>query len=182
MASLREVMEVTVALERKTMALYAGFSRQFANDPRLREFWFGMARDEASHVGALALVSTMLDQGGLLDRPSPIPLDNSTILRLRELLERSSREAEGRLPLERALALAVEVEESEIEDLVGDLLRAVQDEREFERYQRLLVHDLGDLSYIIEQYCQDPALLQRCDALVNRHAEALSRSGARRRD
>ena len=38
---------------------------------------------------------------------------------------------------------------------------------------RLLVHDLGELSYMIEQYCQDPALLQRCDELVNHHAETL---------
>jgi hypothetical protein len=58
------------------------------------------------------------------------------------------------------------------EDLVNALLAAVQDEREQRRYQRLLAHDLGDLSYMIEHYCQDPVLLQRCDTLVNRHAEA----------
>ena len=44
---------------------------------------------------------------------------------------------------------------------------------------RLLVHDLGELSYMIEQYCQDPALLHRCDELVNHHAETLRLSARR---
>ncbi len=178
MASMREVMAETIVLERKTMALYTRFYRAFGGDPRLRDFWFAMARDEAGHVGALELVSTILEVDNSLDKPSPVSLDNASIRRLRELLESASRDAAGRISSERALTVALEIEESEIEDLVGELLAAVQDEREHQRYQRLLVHDLGDLSYMIEQYCQDQALLQRCDALVNRHAEALRRISA----
>jgi hypothetical protein len=74
--------------------------------------------------------------------------------------------------------VALEVEESEIEDRVGELLKAIKQEQEYERYQRLLVHDLGDLSYMIERYCQDQSLLSRCDELVERHAEALRQSSA----
>ena len=76
------------------------------------------------------------------------------------------------------LAVALEVEETELEDKVGDLLKALQQHDEYERCMRLLVHDLGELSYMIEQYCQDPALLQRCDELVNHHAETLRLSAA----
>ncbi|MGD0074147.1 MAG: hypothetical protein ABSD31_07370 [Candidatus Binataceae bacterium] len=172
-------MTETIALERKTMALYAGFYRLFGADPRLRDFWFAMARDEAGHVGALELVTTILEVGGLLDQPSPVSLDNSSFRQVRELLDTAAREAAATVTVERALAIAVEVEDSKIEDLVSELLAAVQDEREQRRYQRLLVHDLGDLSYMIEQYCQDPALLQRCDTMVNRHAEALRLASAR---
>ena len=45
-------------------------------------------------------------------------------------------------------------------------------------------HDLGDLSYMIECYCQDTSLLTRCDALVERHAAALRESsgGSRQED
>jgi hypothetical protein len=179
MALMREVMAETIALERKTMAVYAGFYRAFAADPRLRDFWFAMARDEAGHVGALELVATLLEVGGSLDRPSPISLDDQSFERLRELLDRAVRDSVGPILIERALTIAVEIEESEIEDLVSDLLAGVQDEREQRRYQRLLVHDLGDLSYMIEHYCQDPALLHRCDTLVNRHAEALRLVSAR---
>jgi len=178
MASMREVMGETVALERRTMAVYASFYHSFGGDTRLRDFWFAMARDEAGHVGALELVSSVLEVSGWLDKPSPVSLDHESIRRVRELLDVATRDAAGPITIERALTIAVEIEESEIEDLVSALLAAVQDEREQRRYQRLLIHDLGDLSYMIEQYCQDPALLQRCDALVNRHAEALRLASA----
>lgn len=178
MPTTREVLETTIALEKQTMALYARFARAFASDLRLHDFWFGMARDEARHVGALNLVSTVLEFEGMLEKPSPISLENSTIVRLRGLLDKHGRSSELPIPIARALKIALEVEETELEDLVGDLLKAVQQGDEYERCLRLLVHDLGELSYMIERYAQDPELLQRCDALVNRHAEALRRAAA----
>ena len=119
-----------------------------------------MARDEARHVGALDLVTTVLDLEGMLDRPSPVSLDDATVVRLRALLERRRARSRGRSQLERALEMALEVEETELEDMVGDLLKALQQPDEYERCLRLLVHDLGELSYMIEQHCQDPALLR----------------------
>jgi hypothetical protein len=176
----REVLETTISLEKKSMALYARFAKLFVRDSVLHEFWFGMARDEARHVGALDLVSTVLDFEGVLDRPSPIPLLAETIERLRKLLEHYLGEPDSAFEIERALAIAVEVEETELEDMVGDLLKALQEHDEYERCQRLLVHDLGELSYMIEQHCQDAALLQRCDELVNHHAETLRNKAAAR--
>ena len=179
MPATGEVLQTMIALEKRSMALYARFAKTFAAHPRLREFWFGMARDEARHVGALDLVTTVLDLEGMLDRPSPVVLEDATVARLSALLDRGTREVESAMEIERALAVALEVEETELEDKVGDLLKALQQRDEYERCMRLLVHDLGELSYMIEQYCQDPALLQRCDALVNRHAETLRLSAAR---
>lgn len=179
MPTTREVLETTISLEKKSMALYARFAKLFVRDSTLHEFWFGMARDEARHVGALDLVSTVLDFEGVLDRPSPIPLLAETIERLRKLLERYLGEPDSAFAIERALAIAVEVEETELEDMVGDLLKALQEHDEYERCQRLLVHDLGELSYMIEQHCQDAALLQRCDELVNHHAETLRNKATR---
>jgi hypothetical protein len=155
------------------MALYAQLARQFTSDKGLQDFWFGMARDEARHVGALHLVTTVLEIEEKLDKPSPISLENATILRLKELLARAHREATPGITLGRALEMALQLEETELEDLVADLLKALQSPDEYERCMRLLVHDLGELSYMIERHCQNPELLHRCDALVNRHAEAL---------
>ena len=180
MPTTREVLETTISLEKQSMALYARFAKLFASEPALHEFWFGMARDEARHVGALDLVSTVLDFEGVLDKPSPIPLLAGTIERLRKLLDRYLGEPDSAFDLGRALAIAVEVEETELEDMVGDLLKALQEHDEYERCQRLLVHDLGELSYMIEQYCQDAALLQRCDELVDHHAETLRNKAAAR--
>lgn len=174
MPTTREALETTIALEQRSMALYAQLARQFTRDRGIQDFWFGMARDEARHVGALHLVSTVLELESKLDMPSPISLENATIVRLKELLERAHREASrGGLTLERALEMALEVEETELEDLVADLLKALQAPDEYERCMRLLVHDLGELSYMIERHSENPALLHRCDTLVNRHAEAL---------
>jgi hypothetical protein len=83
------------------------------------------------------------------------------------------RNEDAQISIERSLKMALDVEETELEDLVSDLLKALQKGDEYESCMRMLVHDLGELSYMIEQHCQDPAMLQRCDALVNRHAENL---------
>ncbi len=173
MPTTREVLDTTVTLEKQSMSLYARFAKIFAADPKLQEFWFGMARDEARHVGALALVSTVLEIEGKLDEESAISLEHSTIVRLRGLLAKYHRAAGARLKLDRALKMALEVEETEVEDLVAELLKAVQRPNEYERCLHLLVHDLGELSYMIERHCKDPALLRRCDALVERHAASL---------
>ncbi|MBF6569108.1 MAG: hypothetical protein IVW54_09545 [Candidatus Binataceae bacterium] len=181
MPTNREVLDVTIALERQSMAIYARFAKLFMATKGLHEFWFGMARDEARHVGALHLAATVLELEGKLDQPSPIRLDEATIRHMRKLLADCGNAVDGEISVERALAMALEVEESELEDLVSDLLKALQEGDEYNSCMRLLVHDLGELSYMIEQHCQDdPALLQRCDTLVNRHAENLCGGAAHR--
>ena len=184
MPSLREVMEATMALEKETMALYARFAKVFEGEPKFREFWYSMARDEANHVGALTLVSTVLECEGVLENASPFALEDEMVRHLRTVLQQGEKSAGPSLTMDRALAMALEIEESEIEDRVGELLKAIKQEREYERYQRLLVHDLGELSYMIECYCQDTTLLTRCDALLERHSEALRQSagGAREKE
>ena len=175
MPTTREVLNITIALEKQSMALYASFAKLFAADSKLHEFWFGMARDEARHVGALDLVSTVLELEGKLEQPSPVSIGDATMVRLRALHAVFENRPQPGLTIEQALEIALEVEETELEDLVADLLKASKSD-EYERCLRLLVHDLGELSYMIEQNTQDPELLQRCDALVNRHAEELRRA------
>src|SRR6202790_3014266 len=159
MPTTREVLDTTIALEKQSMALYASFARLFASESALHDFWFGMARDEARHVGALDLVSTVLELEGKLDQPSPVSLDDSTIVRLRDLHKSFDDLAKPGLTLEQALKIALEVEETELEDLVADLLKAVKSD-EYERCLRLLGHDLGELSYRIQQNSQEPEFLQ----------------------
>ena len=180
MPTTREVLDTTIALERESMEFYARLARLYTAEPELKDFWLGMARDEARHVGALELVSTILGLDAKLDEPSPISLENSTIVRLRSLLESHRRDIKPGLDVAQALRFAVELEETELEDLVADLLKAAQAPSEYQRSLRMLVHDLGELSYMIERHSQDPGLLQRCDALVERHAEALRNSAGER--
>ena len=85
-----------------------------------------MARDEARHVGALAFVTSVLELEELLDRPSMVIVDDAAFDHLHALLDRHQAAADDSISLERALAIAVEVEETELEDMVGDLLQAIR--------------------------------------------------------
>src|SRR5271170_8066060 len=107
MPSTREVLDTTIGLEKQSMLLYARFAKIFAEDRKLHEFWFGMARDEARHVGALDLVSTVLDLEGKLDQPSPIALDAATIDKLRLLHANFDAVAKPGLSIEHALGVAL---------------------------------------------------------------------------
>ena len=173
----RQLLGITIELEKRSMALYVRFAKLFSSNLKLRDFWFGMARDEARHVGALALVTSVLEVDGLLDSPSMVLVDDAAFDHLRALLERYQATADDAISLQRALAIAVEIEETELEDLVGDLLKVIQDREEYQRCQRLLVHDLSELSCMIERHCSDATLLHRCDELVDRHAATLNPVG-----
>src|SRR5258708_712155 len=104
--TVREVLDTAIELEKKTMSLYVTFVKAFPRPEEVRNFWFGMARHEAGHCGALSLV-------------------------------RSPRWRE----------------------------RAIQ----------LLIHDLADLSYMVERYTKNDRLLARADALIERHVGGLAR-------
>ena len=47
-ATIREVLDVAIELERKTMALYTALVRTFKDTEELRGFWFAMARPTRS--------------------------------------------------------------------------------------------------------------------------------------
>jgi len=59
--TIREVLDTAIELEKKTMALYVGFAKLFPRPEEVRNFWFTMARHEAGHCGALALVESVLE-------------------------------------------------------------------------------------------------------------------------
>jgi hypothetical protein len=50
-----------------------------------------------------------------------------------------------------------------------------------ERAIQLLIHDLGDLSYMIERHTPNETLLARADALIERHVGGLGRARPPRR-
>ncbi|MBM4243992.1 MAG: hypothetical protein FJ148_09275 [Deltaproteobacteria bacterium] len=185
--TIPEVLEVALELERKTMALYADFVRLFADDPELRQFWFHMARHEAAHCGALMLVDCILRNDPDLGGETKVLFDTSTGIRLRSLLAGYRRELRRGVTRERAFEMAVDLESSELEDVVVDLLQVVQDPGWRDQAVKMLIHDLSDMSYMIEKHTKDERLLARADALVERRigrrgaTPAVARSAAPRR-
>ena len=161
-----EVLDVALELERKTMALYAGFLPTFEHEADLRQFWFNMARGEAAHCGALMLVECILKDDPELGGDAKIRFDMSTGIRLRSLLAGYKREQRRGVTAERAFEMAVDLEGSELEDVVVDFLQVVPDPGWRDQAVKMLVHDMGDLSYMIERFTDNAKLLARADALV----------------
>jgi hypothetical protein len=174
--TVREVLDTAIELEKKTMALYVAFVQAFSKPEEVRNFWFHMARHEAGHCGALALVESIVESDPERGTQTKVWLDAATVARLRALLTAYLREARaGGLSVERAFEMAIDVEGSELEDVVHDLLNVVRSPRWRERAIQLLLHDLGDLSYMVEKYTGNDKLLRRADAIIERHVGGLEK-------
>ncbi len=182
-ATIREVLDIAIELEKRTMALYVAFVQAFPRPEEVRNFWFSMARHEAGHCGALALVEAIVDSDPARATTTRVWFDEHTVARLRALLTAYLREVRaGDVSVERAFEMAIDVEASELEDVVVDMLSVVRSPRWRERAIQLLLHDLGDLSYMVERYTKNEVLLARADALIERHLGGLKRrrsAGAR---
>ena len=183
MPTTREVLETTIDLEKRSMALYARFAKTFRDAYRAcmssGSGWRVTKRAtsvRSTWSPRCSNSKAMLDQA----KPDPV-LEGATssgcATLLESLSERACRESVDSSERSR---LRWKSKRPNSRRWSAICCKALQQHDEYERCQRLLVHDLGELSYMIEQYCQDPALLQRCDELVNHHAETLRLSAAGR--
>src|SRR3989442_12035231 len=173
--TIRAILDTAIELEKRTMALYVGFVKAFPRPEEVRNFWFTMARHEAGHCGALALVESVVDSDPRAAARARVWFDPTTVTRLRSLLGAYVREARAGVSLERAFEMAIDLEASELEDVVIDMLSVVKDAEWRQRAIQLLIHDLGDLSYMIERHTRNESLLARADALVEQAAGRLAR-------
>ncbi len=173
--TIKAVLETAVELEKKSMALYTLFVRTFRTPPDLRRFWFNMARHEAAHCGTLSLVESVLEMEPELVGSRTVSFDPQIVVRLRSLLAVYLREAKNGVSLVRAFEIALDIESSEFEDVVVDLLQVVRDPLWHDEAMKVLIHDVGDMSYMIEKFARDEALLRRADELVERRVRRASR-------
>lgn len=172
-ATIKDIVRTAVDMEKKTMALYTRFARIFDGQEDLRTFWFTMARHEAGHLGALHMVESILENEPDLAENTKVWFDPSTVVRLRSLLSVYSREAAKGISIERAFEMAIDLEGSELEDVVVELLHVVREKAVRDQAIKLLIHDLSDLSYMVEKFTQNETLLARADELVDRRIDTL---------
>ena len=161
------------------MQLYCMYETRFQHPAEVRRFWFDMAEHESRHFGGLAMVAGLLESTPERTLPAAPALTREHVERLRARLDQAEVEARTDISLTRAFETALEIECSEIEDLVLDLLTALKGERERERAVQLAIHDLGDLSYMIERHSKDRALLARVDRMIEKQVHRLRTRGAR---
>lgn len=166
-ATVHEVLTQAMDLEKRAMELYTAFVSHHAHEPELRQFWLTMARHEAGHFGALALVESMIRHDPNLETTTKVWFEEATVVRLRSLLSAYLREAREPVSVDRALEMAIDIEGSELEDVVVDLMHVVKGGPWREQALQFLIHDLGDLSYMVEKFSRNEALQSRADALVD---------------
>ena len=171
-ATVHEVLATAMDLEKKAMELYTAFVSHHEEEPELRKFWLTMARHEAGHYGALALVESMIRHDPNLETDAKVWFDEGTVVRLRSLLAAYLKEAKEPLSVDRAVEMAIDIESSELEDVVVELMQVVKDGPWREQAMQFLLHDLGDLSYMAEKFTRNPKLLKRADALLEKRVEA----------
>lgn len=176
----RKLIAVAMDFERRTMQLYCQYESLFPAPDEVRAFWFDMAEHESRHYGALAMVAGLLECAPERTLPAAPTLTRAHVEHLRALLAQAESEARKGLTLTRAFETALAIEGSEIEDLVLDLLSALKGERERERAVQILIHDLGDLSYMIEKYSPNRALLSKSDKLIEQRVTRLRNPTPRR--
>lgn len=165
--TLKDILRTAVNLEKKTMALYMRFAQVFQEQEELRKFWFAMARHEAGHLGALALVEGVLESEPDVAESSKVWFDPSSVVRLRSLLRAYDREVNNGVGVERAFEMAIDIESSELEDVVVELLQVVKEDKIHDQAVKLLIHDLSALSYMVEKFTTNDELLARADELVD---------------
>jgi rubrerythrin len=178
--TIREVLDTAIELEKKTMALYVGFVKAFPKPPEVRNFWFTMARHEAGHCGALELVESIVESDPRAAARARVWFDPTTVTRLRSLLTAYLRESRAGVSLERAFEIAIDIESSELDDVVVDMMKVVKSPEWHERAIQLLIHDLGDLSFMVERFTKNETLLARADALIERRIGGWARDRGRR--
>jgi rubrerythrin len=169
----RKLIAVAMEFERRTMQLYCHYESLFPKPDEVRAFWFDMAEHESRHYGALAMVAGLLESAPARTLPAAHALTRAHVEHLRALLDQAEAESRQGVTLTRAFETALAIESSEIEDLVLDLLSALKGERERERAVKMLIHDLGDLSYMIEKYSPNRALLAKGDKLIEQRVHRL---------
>jgi len=165
---LAAVISQARRLEALSMAVYVKLATRFKTSKDLHQFWMSMARHEAGHVGALELLQVMLEDA---DVEISLPGALESTAAATEVIEAIHREVGGAVSVQRAFELALELESGELEEIVLDLIHALTDTAQRDQAEQMLLHDLSDLSLMIEKYTHDDELLARADALVERHGD-----------
>jgi len=169
---VRQIVREARRLEALSMSIYVRLAERFRDDRELHAFWMSMARHEAAHVGALELLESMLEESGL---DIQLPPSGTHVEAAARTIEAVAARLGPAISIEDAFAMAIELEGGELEDLVLDLIHSLTDRDQRDQAAMMLVHDLSDLSLMVEKYTRSDDLLARADALVEQHVDRRER-------
>jgi rubrerythrin len=117
------LLDRCIALERCAGAVYESLAGRFAADAELRELWRGMARDERGHAHKLETWRRLLASRAAEDRLEASGFE-AALADLEALAAGARAEAPGVTDVERAFALALALETSELDVIYTTLLQS----------------------------------------------------------
>lgn len=117
-----DLLERCVGLERKAAEFYGILARRFAGDPELARLWSTMADEEREHARKLATWRELIGAEPPEHRPRASGFD-ADVDAVERLLD-ESRTAAATADEEEAFALALGLEDSEIDAIYTTLLQA----------------------------------------------------------
>ena len=154
---LGEAIQHCAGLERLIAEVYDGYAARWPRHP-VSTLWRELAREERIH-GALLDDAARMPPG---DREDP-RLDANALLRIRESVV--ARMANEDLTLDRALGMALDLEELELDNVYRRLFALTTDDCRMSNTFRTTLGQLGQhearILAAIEQHSTDPSLLAR---------------------
>jgi hypothetical protein len=117
--NVHSALDRLIDLEERVGHLYIQFYSRFAGLPGVADLWWEMALEEHGHAGVLKMVKALTDPAAKVNdvRPRLRPLE--------ALIRTSEREAKRVGVLREALAIAVRLERSELDQLGRDTMRDI---------------------------------------------------------
>jgi len=161
---LDAALDAFAELERRASVLYSDLSWAFRSPPELHLFWRDLANAEGDHAHMLNLAGQFVRAQGL---KKEVPIDPQLVPRMVRHFEDYRRRIAERPSLEAALSLALDLEQSELDEVFLQLLSASPGVRpeELEYFRTEAREHYDRLAAAIEQWCEDKALKARAQSL-----------------
>lgn len=168
---MTEILGRCSMLEQRVADIYNHFARSSNADKELASFWFGLAAEEKHHSKILAAEKTALEVDG--DTGYFIPEFPAKIVEMDTLLKRIEEKAHQGVTKDETFALALELEQSELNTIYRDLVlmgRAAAKlmARHMDESLSLSAHQQGLLSGI-QRFIPGSPVYQQAEAWAAQH-------------
>jgi hypothetical protein len=168
---MTEVLGRCSILEQRVADIYSQFGGSLNDDKELESYWLGMAEEEKHHGKILAAEKAALEVDS--DPGYFMPEFSAKLMEMDALLKRVEEKARLGVTKEEAFALALELEQSELNTIYRDLVlmgRAAVKlmARHLDESLSLRKHQQGLLEGI-KRFAPDSPLRQEAEAWIAQH-------------
>ena len=152
-------------IERLVSKIYFRFSHLFFPKPKLRDFWWEMAKEEEQHACILNACRAVIEN--YEDEKLDPSISRHKADELKQWLLTYLNRGMASISVEEAFRIALEIESSEIDVIYGRLLQlgGPKIAKTMENLGVPASVQRQKLKFALRQFCSDPELLQAAEGL-----------------